>query len=190
LFRLSPATSRISDATRWLKQRGGGLDGIIAKRRDLGYRAGTRDGMQKIKNIRSADCVVGGFRYNEGKKVVGSLLLGLYDNEGLLNHVGYTSSIAAREKPALTAKLRGLIGGPGFTGVAPGGPSRWSSERSAAWKPLKPGLVVEVSYDHFDGGRFRHGTTLLRWRPDKSPSQCTMDQIAQKKADLTKLLND
>jgi ATP-dependent DNA ligase len=190
LFRLSPATSRISDATRWLKQRGGGLDGIIAKRRDLGYRVGTRDGMQKIKNIRSADCVVGGFRYNEGKKVVGSLLLGLYDNEGLLDHVGYTSSIAAREKPALTAKLRGLIGGPGFTGTAPGGPSRWSSERSAAWKPLKPRLVVEVSYDHFDGGRFRHGTTLLRWRPDKSPSQCTMDQIAQKKADLTKLLND
>ena len=96
----------------------------------------------------------------------------------------------ARDKPALTAKLRRLIGGPGFTGAAPGGPSRWSTERSAAWEPLKPKLVVEVSYDHFDGGRFRHGTTLLRWRPDKAPSQCTMDQIAQKKADLTKLLHD
>jgi ATP-dependent DNA ligase len=190
VFRLSPVTSHIADARRWLQQRGGGLDGIIAKRRDVKYLAGTRNGMQKIKSIRSADCVVGGFRYNEGKKVAGSLLLGLYDDEGLFHHVGYTSSLAARDKPALTAKLRRLIGGPGFTGAAPGGPSRWSTERSAAWEPLKPKLVVEVSYDHFDGGRFRHGTTLLRWRPDKAPSQCTMDQIAQKKADLTKLLHD
>jgi ATP-dependent DNA ligase len=188
VFRLSPATSRLPDAKRWLKQRGGGLDGVIAKRRDLGYRAGTRDGMKKIKTSRSADCVVGGFRYNEGKKVVGSLLLGLYDDEGLLHHVGYTSSLSARDKPALTAKLRELIGKPSFTGAAPGGPSRWSTERSGAWEPLKPKLVVEVGYDHFDGGRFRHGTTLLRWRPDKSPSQCTMDQIRQKTADLRKLL--
>jgi ATP-dependent DNA ligase len=188
VFRLSPATLRLSDAARWLKQRGGGLDGVIAKRRDLGYRPGTRDGVQKIKNFRSADCVVGGFRYNAGKKIVGSLLLGLYDEDDLLHHVGYTSSLAARDKPALTAKLRRLIGGPGFTGAAPGGPSRWSSERSAAWQPLRPKLVVEVSYDHFDGGRFRHGTTILRWRPDKAPAQCTMDQIKQKQADLRKLL--
>jgi ATP-dependent DNA ligase len=188
VFRLSPATLRLSDAQRWLKQRGGGLDGVIAKRRDVGYRPGARDGMQKIKNFRSADCVVGGFRYNSATKVVGSLLLGLYDDDGLLDHVGYTSSLAARDKPALTAELRRLIGGPGFTGAAPGGPSRWSSERSAAWEPLKPKLVVEVAYDHFDGGRFRHGTTLLRWRPDKAPAQCTLDQIKQKQADLKKLL--
>lgn len=187
-FRLSPTTSRLPDAKRWLEHLGGALDGIIAKRRDFDYRAGKRDGVQKIKNMRSADCVVGGFRYNQGKKVAGSLLLGLYDDDGLLHHVGFTSSLAARDKPALTAKLRKLIAPPGFSGAAPGGPSRWSSERSADWEPLKPKLVVEVCYDHFSGGRFRHGTTLLRWRPDKSPAQCRMDQVKQKKADLIRLL--
>jgi ATP-dependent DNA ligase len=178
-FKLSPATSRVSVARGWLRKAGGALDGVVAKRRDLAYRAGTRDGMQKIKAIRTADCVVGGFRYNEGKKVVGSLLLGLYDADGLLHHVGFTSAIAADEKKALTAKLEKLIAKPGFTGAAPGGPSRWSNARSAAWCPLKPKLVVEVSYDHFTGGRFRHGTRLLRWRPDKAPRQCTMDQVAR-----------
>ena len=145
--------------------------------------------MQKIKNYRSADVVVGGFRYNEGKPVVGSLLLGLYDDEGKLHHVGFTSSIAASEKPALTKKLEKLIAPPGFTGNAPGGPSRWSTKRSAEWLPLKPSLVVEVEYDHFTGDRFRHGTRLLRWRPDKSPKQCTWDQVKQKKADLMKILS-
>ena len=139
--------------------------------------------MQKIKNYRSADCVVGGFRYNEGKPVVGSLLLGLYD-DGKLNHVGFTSSIAEKDKPALTKKLEALIAPPGFTGNAPGGPSRWSTARSAEWQPLKPKLVVEVCYDHFSGDRFRHGTRLVRFRPDKSAKQCTMEQVAQKKADL------
>jgi ATP-dependent DNA ligase len=144
--------------------------------------------MQKIKNFRSADCVVGGFRYNEGKKVVGSLLLGLYDDAGLLDHVGFTSTIKAGDKAALTRKLKKLEGAPGFTGDKPGGPSRWSTERSAAWRPLKAKLVVEVCYDHFSGGRFRHGTRLLRWRPDKSPKQCTIDHVKQKKADLMGLL--
>jgi ATP-dependent DNA ligase len=145
--------------------------------------------MQKIKNYRSADCVVGGFRYNEGTKVVGSLLLGLYDDEGLLDHVGFTSSLKAAEKKALTAKLKKFIDGEGFSGDKPGGPSRWSTKRSSEWQPLKPELVVEVCYDHFSGGRFRHGTRLLRWRPDKAPKQCTMKQVtAQKKADLLKLL--
>ena len=144
--------------------------------------------MQKIKNYRSADCVVGGFRYNEGKPMVGSLLLGLYDGDGLLHHVGFTSAIKSDEKQALTVKLEKLIAPPGFTGDAPGGPSRWSTKRSAEWQPLKPKLVVEVCYDHFTGERFRHGTRLLRWRPDKSPRQCTMDQVEQKKADLMKLL--
>jgi ATP-dependent DNA ligase len=188
LFRLSPATSDLKEARRWLTRTGGALDGIIAKRNDLPYRARLRDGMQKIKNQSTVDCVVGGFRYNEGKPVVGSLLLGLYDDEGKLNHVGFTSSLAAREKPALTAKLRRLIEPPGFTGAAPGGPSRWSTERSAAWEPLKPELVVEVSYDHFSGGRFRHGTKLLRWRPDKSPRQCTLDQVSRKGAKLGSIL--
>jgi ATP-dependent DNA ligase len=187
-IRLSPATTRLAEAKGWLRRVGTTLDGIVAKRRDLEYRSGDRSGMQKIKNYRSADCVVGGFRYNEGKPVVGSLLLGLYDDNGLLHHVGFTSTIKREDKPALTKKLEPLIAPPGFTGNAPGGPSRWSTKRSGEWQPLKPNLVVEVCYDHFSGHRFRHGTKLMRWRPDKSPKQCTLDQVKQKEADLMKLL--
>jgi ATP-dependent DNA ligase len=188
LIRLSPATTRLADAKGWLKRVGATLDGVIAKRRDVAYTGGDRSGMQKIKNYRSADCVVGGFRYNEGHPLVGSLLLGLYDKDGLLHHVGFTSTIKREDKPALTKKLKALIAPPGFTGNAPGGPSRWSTRRSAEWQPLRPKLVVEVCYDHFSGERFRHGTRLLRWRPDKSPRQCTLDQLAQKKANLLALL--
>jgi ATP-dependent DNA ligase len=187
-IRLSPATVRLADARKWLKSVGATLDGIIAKRRDAEYRSGDRSGMQKIKNYRSADCVVGGFRYLERKRQVGSLLLGLYDDAGLLHHVGFTSTIRNAERAELTARLEKLVAPPGFTGNAPGGPSRWSSKRSAAWQPLRPKLVVEVCYDHFAGARFRHGTRLLRWRPDKAPEQCRLDQIAQKKASLMKLL--
>lgn len=189
IIRLSPATAKAADAKKWLRQVGATLDGIIAKRLDMPYQSGNRNGMQKIKNYRSADCVVGGFRYNEGTKVVGSLLLGLYNDEGRLDHVGFTSSLKAAEKKALTTKLKKFAGGEGFSGDKPGGPSRWSTKRSAEWQPLKPALVVEVCYDHFSGGRFRHGTRLLRWRPDKAAKQCTMSQvIGQKKADLMKLL--
>jgi ATP-dependent DNA ligase len=191
-FRLSPATTSFATAKKWLARAGGGCDGVIAKRLDLPYQSGNRDGMQKIKNFRSADCVVGGFRYatnkQNGKQVVGSLLLGLYDGDGLLHHVGFTSAIKQQDKPALTAKLEPLIAKPGFTGNAPGGPSRWSTERSAQWCPLKPKLVVEVSYDHFSGERFRHGTSILRWRPDKAPKQCTFDQLKQRAVDPMKLL--
>jgi ATP-dependent DNA ligase len=187
-IRLSPAATKLTAAKKWLAQVGSTLDGIIAKRRDMTYQSGNRHGMQKIKNYRSADCVVGGFRYNEGKPVVGSLLLGLYNDEGLLDHVGFTSSLKSDEKKTLTAKLKKLVGGQGFSGDKPGGPSRWSTKRSAEWQPLKPKLVVEVCYDHFSGGRFRHGTRLLRWRPDKAPEQCTMDQVKQKKANLMGLL--
>ncbi|HEY2707099.1 MAG TPA: hypothetical protein VGI95_03525 [Caulobacteraceae bacterium] len=134
--------------------------------------------MTKVKRIRTADCVVGGFRYAAGAKVVGSLLLGLYNDRGLLDHVGFTSGLAAADKPSLTEQLEALEGGPGFTGDKPGGPSRWATERSSEWTPLTPSLVVEVSFDHVSGGRFRHGTRLLRFRPDKSPGQCRMDQIA------------
>jgi ATP-dependent DNA ligase len=186
-IRLSPATTKLSEAKAWLRDVGATLDGIIAKRRDLEYRAGDRTGMLKIKSYRSADCVVGGFRYNEGKSVVGSLLLGLYD-AGVLHHVGFTSTIPRKQKKSLTAKLEKLVAPPGFTGNAPGGPSRWSTARSAQWRPLKPVLVAEVRYDHFTGGRFRHGTTFVRWRPDKSPRQCTMEQVKQKRANLATLL--
>ena len=174
---LSPATLARAEAERWLAGAGAALDGVIAKVADAPYASGSRDAMIKVKNHRTADCVVGGFRYASGKKVVGSLLLGLYDDEGLLHHVGFTSSFKAAEKPALTRKLEARKGGKGFTGRAPGGPSRWSTERSAEWVPLKPSLVVEVEFDHFNQGRFRHGTKFLRWRPDKAPSQCTFDQL-------------
>jgi ATP-dependent DNA ligase len=191
-FHLSPATTSYAVAKKWLARAGGGSDGVIAKRIDLPYQAGNRDGMQKIKRFRSADCVVGGFRYASnklgGRKVVGSLLLGLYDDKGLLHHVGFTSAIKGAEKPGLTARLEALISPPGFTGNAPGGQSRWSTERSTQWCPLKPRLVIEVCYDHFSGERFRHGTSILRWRPDKSPTQCTLDQLRQKAADPMKLL--
>jgi ATP-dependent DNA ligase len=190
-LRLSPVTTSHATAQTWLA-RGGGCDGVIAKRLDLPYQSGTRDGMQKVKNFRSADCVVGGFRYAtnrlKGKKVVGSLLLGLYDASGLLHHVGFSSAIKQQDKPALTAKLEPMIAKPGFTGNAPGGPSRWSTERSTQWCPLKPRLVVEVAYDHFSGDRFRHGTSILRWRPDKAPKQCTLDQLKQKAVNPMKLL--
>lgn len=188
-IRLSPATSRLGDAKAWLKQVGATLDGIVAKRRDLPYQSGNRYGMQKIKNYRSADCVVGGFRYGTNSKAVGSLLLGLYNEQGLLDHVGFTSGFKNEDRKALTAKLEKLVAPPGFTGDKPGGPSRWSTKRSVDWQPLKPKLVVEICYDHFSGGRFRHGTRLLRWRPDKAPRQCTKEQVVgQKQADLMKLL--
>jgi len=176
-LRLSVMTTKASEAKRWLQRTGATLDGVVAKRRDLEYRSGDRTAMQKIKNFRSADCVVGGFRYNEGMPVVGSLLLGLYDEQGLLHHVGFTSTIKATDKAALTQKLERLVAPPGFTGKAPGGPSRWSTRRTSEWQPLKPRLVVEICYDHFSGDRFRHGTRLMRWRPDKSPRQCTFSQV-------------
>ena len=174
---LSPATTSLATVRSWLSSVGSGLDGIIAKRLDCAYRSGDRKGMQKVKHMRTAECVVGGFRYASKGKVVGSLLLGLYDEEGLLHHVGFTSNIKAAEKQEVTRRLEKLIAPPGFTGQAPGGPSRWSTERSAEWKPLRPKLVVEVQYDHFAGGRFRHGTSFLRWRPDKAPEQCRMKQV-------------
>jgi ATP-dependent DNA ligase len=186
LFRLSPASLKFSDAKRWLASAGGGSDGVIAKRLDLPYQAGNRDGMQKIKRYRSADCVIGGFRYGENlqsnRKVVGSVLLGLYDAQGLLHHVGFSSGIKAKDKPALTDKLEAGRQDRSFTGNAPGGPSRWSTKRSSEWQAVKPRYVVEVSYDHFTGGRFRHGTSILKWRPDKKPIQCTMEQVKQKVA--------
>ncbi|WP_299721098.1 ATP-dependent DNA ligase [Tardiphaga sp.] len=194
LFQLSPSTADIKRAAHWLRAAGGGSDGVIAKRVDLSYQGGNREGMQKIKCHRSADCVIGGFRYGDkplaGRKVAGSVLLGLFDAEGLLHHVGFSSGIKVVDKPALTDRLEAIVAKRSFTGNAPGGPSRWASARSSDWQPVKPTLVVEVSYDHFTGGRFRHGTSILRWRPDKKPKQCTMDQLAQKSISPVLLLLD
>jgi ATP-dependent DNA ligase len=176
---LSPATASLQTIAKWAKRAGNSLDGIIAKRNDLEYRSGLRDGMVKIKTAKTADCVVGGFRYSSKGKRVGSLLLGLFNSEGLLDHVGFIAVSKTMGTPELTKKLKKLVAPPGFTGAAPGGPSRWSTERSTKWQPLRNKLVVEVRYDHFTGGRFRHGTKFLRWRPDKTVKQCTMKQVQQ-----------
>jgi ATP-dependent DNA ligase len=177
--RLSPSTPDRDAALQWLDLLGNDIDGIIAKRADLPYLSGSRDGVQKYKLQRTADCVVGGFRYGKDTLLVGSLLLGLYDEAGLLHHVGFTATLPARDKPALTRRLEALVEPPGFTGRAPGGPSRWSTERTGEWQPLRPELVVEVRYEQVTAGRFRHGTTLLRWRSDKAPRQCGFDQLPQ-----------
>jgi ATP-dependent DNA ligase len=173
---LSPFTRDAAEAQAWLDRSGGAVDGVIAKRIDGSYIPGER-AMLKVKKLRSADCVVGGFRYAANSKLAGSMLLGLYNERGLLDHVGFTSMISKAEAPALTARLEALRG-EGFTGNSPGGPSRWSNERTETYEPLKHELVVEVLYDHVSGGRFRHGTRLLRWRPDKAPAQCTREQMA------------
>ena len=171
---LSPGTDDAALAREWLDD--GKLEGVVAKRRDGRYLEGER-AMVKVKRLRSADSVVGGFRYASSGGRVGSLLLGLYDDAGRLNHVGFTSAFAGIDRDELTARLEGLRGGPGFTGRAPGGPSRWSTERSGDWEPLRPELVVEVGFDHVSDERFRHGTKLLRFRPDKAPEQCRMEQL-------------
>lgn len=186
--RLSPASTELKTAQKWMQKVGGNLDGIIAKELDVAYASGTRDAMVKVKNIRTADCVIGGFRYASSGKLIGSLLLGLYDDEGLLHHVGFTSAFKTDERRALTKKFEALKKAPGFTGNAPGGPSRWSTERTGEWEPVNPKEVVEVTYDHFTGDRFRHGTKIVRWRPDKAPRQCTMDQVKHREGKSLALL--
>ncbi len=181
VIHLSPAATDAATVRKWFDAVGSGLDGVIAKRLGMPYMSGERTGMVKIKHKRTADCVVGGFRYAEKAKVIGSVLLGLYDDDGLLHHVGFSSGFTASEREKLAPMLESLIEPPGFTGKAPGGPSRWSTARSSEWEPLSPTLVAEVEYDHFTGGRFRHGTKVLRWRPDKKPSECTLDQVGPEK---------
>lgn len=176
--RLSPATTDRRQAERWMHELGpAGLDGVVAKLVIQSYHSGDRAAMVKVKRIRTADCVVGGFRYAEKGGEVGSLLLGLYNQQGLLDHVGFTSSFTAEQRRELKGIVEPLIGPPGFTGKAPGGLSRWSTRRSLEWQPLPPRLVCEVRYDHFSARRFRHGTKFLRWRPDKKPEECTFAQI-------------
>jgi ATP-dependent DNA ligase len=180
-IRLTPYTREYRQAQRWLNRAGGALDGVVAKRLNGAYEAGER-AMLKVKRMRTADCVIGGFRYEQGSREVGSLLLGLYNKDGKLDHVGFTSSIADSDRKALTKLLEALVEPPGFSGNAPGGPSRWSTERTGEWEPLRPELVVEVRYDHTTADRFRHGTKLIRWRPDKAPEQCTFDQLERERS--------
>jgi len=174
---LSRCTQDVATATKWLGASGqGSTDGVVAKLLDDVYRPGER-AMVKVKRLRTADCVVGGYRYLAKSREVGSLLLGLYNDQGQLDHVGFTSTIAREDRPQLTRQLEALRAPPGFTGKAPGGPSRWSTERSGQWEAVRPELVAEVRFDHVTGDRFRHGTKFLRWRPDKNPKQCTFGQI-------------
>jgi ATP-dependent DNA ligase len=171
---LSPATVDPEVARDWFARSGKALDGVVAKRLDEPYQPGER-AMIKVKQQRTAECVVGGYR--NGKNGVGSLLLGLYDRQGKLDYVGFTSSFSDEDRAALAKKLARNQGPSPFTGSAPGGASRWSQGRSTEWVALKGDLVAEVTYDQVTGGRFRHGTTFLRWREDKRPDQCTRDQL-------------
>ena len=178
LIRLSPATTDRTIAEAWFNKFGAlGLDGVMAKRLGEAYHSGDRDGMVKVKHLKTADCVVGGFRFGEGTKTVGSLLLGLYDDEGRLVYIGHTSSIRKDDRVALTKQLEALRAANPFEVRVPGGPSRWANERSGEWEPVRPELVCEVEFDYFSQGRFRHGSKFLRWRPEKKPKQCTMEQV-------------
>jgi ATP-dependent DNA ligase len=177
-FLLTPQTSDPDLAMEWFERfEGAGLDGIVAKRGDLKYVPGERV-MVKVKHERTADCVVGGYRLSKTGEGVGSLLLGLYDDQGVLHHVGHTSSFSLKERKEVLARIRPLEGGRSFAhGRTPGAPSRWTGDRDLSWVALRPRLVCEVAFDHLQGDRFRHGATFLRWRPDKKPKDCTYEQL-------------
>ena len=192
---LTPVTRDREIAQAWLKRfEGAGLDGVIAKRVDAVYQGGKR-AMLKIKHVRSADCVVAGFRWHKaGEGIVGSLLLGLYDEHGVLQHVGVTSAFTMEERRRLAEELKPLrknattghpwrdwAGAGAESSRMPGGQSRWSAGKDLSWEPLRIERVCEVKYDHLQGDRFRHAATFLRWRPDKSPEECRYDQLEVKK---------
>jgi ATP-dependent DNA ligase len=177
LLRVSPATRDLEKAEAWLAESAGAFDGVVAKLLDRPYESGTRDAMVKIKRLRTADCVVGGFRATASGDGVGSLLLGLYDRDGLLHYIGFTSAFGAAERRSIYKRLQPLIAARSFTGRAPGGPSRWNRGKDTAWTPVEPRLVLEVGFDRVTGGRIRHGARALHWRPDKPARSCTIDQL-------------
>jgi ATP-dependent DNA ligase len=175
---LTPQTDDPEEASVWFKGfEDLGLDGIVAKRADLNYVPGERV-MLKIKHLRTADCVVGGYRLSKAGDGVGSLLLGLYSDDGTLHYIGHTSSFKAKERRELLEELKPLEGDSFGQGRTPGGPSRWSGGKETEWVSLQPVLVCEVSYDHLQGDRFRHAARLLRWRQDKAPAECTFEQLS------------
>jgi ATP-dependent DNA ligase len=186
-IRLSPATTERSVAEAWFPGAGASLDGVVAKRVDAPYGAGSRDAMVKVKRARTADCVAGGYRLTKSGDGVASLLLGLYA-DGELDYVGFTSGFTGAERKRLLPELKRLHAASSFQRRAPGGPSRWS-EKSEPWQPVRPELVFEVGYDQVTALRFRHGTRILRRRPDKAPEQCTIDQIASPAAALDEVLD-
>ncbi len=180
---LAPQTSELELAREWFDRfEGAGLDGIVAKRAELPYLPGKRV-MVKVKHQRTADCVVGGYRLSKAGDAVGSLLLGLYDDSGVLHHVGHTSSFAGKQRREILEKLAPLKGEGSFGGGrTPGQPSRWNQGRDTAWVGVAPKLVCEVAFDHLQGDRFRHATRFLRWRPDKPPRECTYEQLRPPRA--------
>jgi ATP-dependent DNA ligase len=178
-LRLSPATTDTVTMKRWLAAVGGALDGIIAKYLDAPYASGERSAAVKVKRMRTADCVIGGYRKSKDGTSIGSLLLGLYDDQGGFDYVGFCSGLSSKEKRSLLTELKQLHGESAFTVRSPGGPSRWSRGEETEWIALQPKLVLEVEFDHVSNGRFRHGTKPLRFRPDKAPSQCTTQQLQQ-----------
>ena len=175
---LTPHTQDADLAASWFEiYEGAGLDGVIAKRKDLLYLPGDR-AMAKIKHQRTADCVVGGYRLAKSGDGIGSLLLGLYDDSKTLHYVGHTSSFKAERRKELLEELQPLVGGESFGGGrSPGGPSRWAAAAEKTWVSLEPKLVCEVSFDYLQGERFRHAARFLRWRDDKQPKSCTFEQI-------------
>ena len=173
---LSPHTTELKEARRWLANKRGGLDGVVAKLADAPYASGEHTGMVKVKRMRSADCVVGGFRWSKNGRTIGSLLLGLYD-QGKLYHVGFCSALNAEVRKQADERMVPLRGGEGFSGRGPTAVSRWRKEGTGEWEAVRPEVVVEVEYDHFSQGRFRHGTRFHRWRPDKEPAQCKLAQV-------------
>lgn len=188
---LTPATTDRATAIDWFERfEGAGLDGVIAKPMDGTYRPGARS-MLKVKHERTADCVVAGFRWHKSGPIIGSLLLGLYDDDGNLNHVGVTASFTMARRQELVEELApwrmdDVSAHPwaawgktddGASSRMPGAPSRWTGTRSMEWEALRPERVVEVGYDHMEGNRFRHATTFKRWRPDREPESCTYSQL-------------
>jgi ATP-dependent DNA ligase len=177
-IQLSPATRSREVASAWLESGGAALDGVVAKKLDAPYASGGRGAMRTVQLERSADCVVGGLRWSaDADGELGALLLGLYGDDKLLHHVGFATSFGEASRPAVLKRVRGLVGNGGFTGRAPGAPSRWGGERAGKWEPVQPELVVEVRYDHWSDGRFRHPTRLVRFRSDKPPKRCTFAQL-------------
>ncbi len=168
---LTPSTTDPAEAEPWLR----GAEGVIAKRQDAPYKPGERTGMTKIKRVRTIDAVVLGWRPGKLENTVGSLILALYDENGTLRPVGHTSGFSAKEKRELPARLAEHETGRRGTGD----PSRWANDRELEWIELRPELVVEVTFDHTSNGRIRHGAKVARWRTDKDPSDCTLDQLAQ-----------
>jgi ATP-dependent DNA ligase len=176
---VTPQTTDPEEATTWFtRYEGAGLDGVVAKDPAGPYRPGERRWI-KVKHLRTVDCVVGGYRIAKDGRGIGSLLLGLYDSDGALHHVGHTSSFDAAERRAILQQLQPLVGGDSFGhGRTPGGPSRWQRSADSAWTSVRPELVCEVSFDHLQSGRFRHASRFLRWRPDKAPRSCDFDQLS------------